>query len=320
MATTTYTEGMQDLGNGNFAYFQPDGGWGLSNAGLVTSKGEALLIDTLYELQRTQKMLDALREATPAAAHIDVLVNTHGDGDHYFGNELVGDIEIITSSAAAEQMRELPPQQLAELRNMAPQFGALGEYFLQHFGNFNFSNITMTVATRTFNDRLELKVGDKTVRLIEVGPAHTSGDLIVHVPDDGVVFAGDVLFVGVTPLMWTGPVQNWLEVCDLILDLDADTIVPGHGPLAAREDVVALKEYFTYLREETWQRFDAGMPVDQAAVDVPDGKYADWLGPERSAVNVAALYREFGDDDAPADRVQLFGLMVERLDAEKAKT
>lgn len=310
-----YTEGLQDLGNGNFAYFQPDGGWGLSNAGLITSQGKALLVDTLYELQRTQKMLDAMRAATPAAADIDVLVNTHGDGDHYFGNELVGDIEIITSSAAAEQMRELPPQQLAQLVKMAPQFGAMGEYFLQHFSGFKLGDIALTPATRTFDGRLELAVGNKTVHLIEVGPAHTPGDLIVHVPEDGVVFAGDILFVGVTPLMWVGPVQNWLDACDLILDIEAETIVPGHGALAHREDVVALKRYFTHLREETRPRYDAGMPVNQAAVDVPDGEYADWLGAERTAVNVAALYREFGDDDAPADRVQLFGMMVERLNS-----
>ncbi len=99
-----YTKGLHDLGNGSYAYLQPDGTWGWSNAGLVTSEGETLLVDTLMDLAITQEMLDTMRAAVPAAATIGTLVNTHGNPDHFFGNQLVAGATIIASAAAAEEI------------------------------------------------------------------------------------------------------------------------------------------------------------------------------------------------------------------------
>ena len=82
------------------AYLQPDGSWGWSNAGLVVDGDASLLVDTLFDLRLTGEMLDAMRRATPAAAAIDVVVNTHANGDHCWGNQLVRDAEIVGSRAA----------------------------------------------------------------------------------------------------------------------------------------------------------------------------------------------------------------------------
>ena len=84
-----YTKGLHELGNGTYAYLLPDGGWGWSNAGLITDGGESLLVDTLFDLPLTAEMLTAMRDAAPAAKSIDTLVNTHANGDHTYGNQLV---------------------------------------------------------------------------------------------------------------------------------------------------------------------------------------------------------------------------------------
>ena len=76
-----YTKGLHDLGTGCFAWLQPDGSWGWSNAGLVTDAGATLLVDTLFDLRLTAAMLAAMRDAVPAAARIETLVNTHSNGD-----------------------------------------------------------------------------------------------------------------------------------------------------------------------------------------------------------------------------------------------
>ena len=77
-----FEHGLHDLGTGGYAWLQPDGGWGWSNAGLIVSQGEALLVDTLFDVRLTHQMLDAMRAAESAAAHIgkdlETIVPGHG--------------------------------------------------------------------------------------------------------------------------------------------------------------------------------------------------------------------------------------------------
>src|SRR6266581_2011075 len=230
MSKWSYTRGLQDLGNSVYAYLQPDGTWGWSNAGIVTDGEASLLIDTLFDLKLTQQMLDTMRKSIPAAAHIDLVVNTHANGDHCWGNELVADSQIIASARTAEEMTtSISPGLLAMLLKRTPELGRLGEFLSLAFGSFDFDNITLTPPTKTFEGELSLKVGNKIVHLIEVGPAHTRGDTLVHIPADRVIFTGDILFIGGHPIAWAGPVSNWIRACNLILTMDVETIVPGHG-------------------------------------------------------------------------------------------
>jgi glyoxylase-like metal-dependent hydrolase (beta-lactamase superfamily II) len=141
-------------------------------------------------------------------------------------------------------------------------------------------------------------MGDRPVHLLEVGPAHTAGDTIVHLPDDGVVFTGDILFHGGHPIVWAGPVANWMAACDRILELEPSVVVPGHGPIATPAAVATLKEYFAFLIDEGRARFEAGMSPLEAARDIDLGPYAGWSEPERVVANVRAVYRDLGDDGA----------------------
>src|SRR3546814_1280839 len=81
-----FNKGLHEIGNGCWAWIEPDGSWGWSNAGLITSGECSLLVDTLYDPHMTRSMLSAMRDASAAARQIDMLVNTHADGDHTYGN------------------------------------------------------------------------------------------------------------------------------------------------------------------------------------------------------------------------------------------
>src|SRR4051812_4885343 len=116
---------LVELRPGVYAYLQR-GSWGFSNAGLITDGDSSLLVDTLYDLRLTQRMLDAMRRATPAAARIDTLVNTHANGDHCWGNQLVAGADIISSRAAAAEMLEFSPRLMATLVGAARRVSALG--------------------------------------------------------------------------------------------------------------------------------------------------------------------------------------------------
>ncbi|HXP28254.1 MAG TPA: MBL fold metallo-hydrolase, partial [Solirubrobacteraceae bacterium] len=253
----SYAKGLQEVGDGLYAYLQPDGGWGWSNSGLIVDGEQTLLVDTLFDLRLTEQMLREMRRAAPAAARIDTLVNTHANGDHCYGNQLVGDAMIVASERTAQEMSELPPATMAALIEQAPQLGELGEFFLRCFGAFEFDGIELTLPRRTFSEELTLHVGARELRLIEVGPAHTRGDTLVHLPAERVLFTGDILFSGAHPIAWAGPVSNWIAACDQIAALDPAVIVPGHGALAEVAQVAELKAYFEYLYEQARVHYEA---------------------------------------------------------------
>jgi glyoxylase-like metal-dependent hydrolase (beta-lactamase superfamily II) len=309
MASAPYTQGLHEIGDGLYAYLQPDGGWGWSNAGLVVDGDASLLVDTLFDLKLTAAMLDAMRAAVPAADDISTVVNTHANGDHCWGNQLVRGAEIVGSAACAAEMAELPPALLAALAASPPE-GPAGDLVRSMFGAFDFTGIEIVPPTTTFDGELTLSVGDTEVRLVEVGPAHTRGDVIVHVPAHGVVYTGDILFNGGHPIVWAGPVANWVAACERILALDAPTVVPGHGPLCGPEAVRAQRDYFTYLVDEVRPRADAGMDPLAAAQDIDLGPYAGLGEPERFVANVAAVYRDLGRP-APADAAGVLAQMAE---------
>ncbi len=309
---TTYTKGLHKLLQGVYAYLQPRGQWGLNNAGLIADGDQTLLIDTLFDLRSTREMLDSMRQAEPATIKgIDTLVITHANGDHFYGSELVKGAQVICTEACAQEMADAPPQMMDALMKQAPALGGLGEFLIDCFGAFDFEAINPLPVTRTFSKRLELGVGDKEVRLIEVGPAHTRGDLIVYLPRDKLVFAADILFIKGTPIMWAGPVKNWIAACDLMLDLDVEVIVPGHGPITDKRGVQSIKDYWEFIESESRKRFDAGLTAEQAAADIALGEYAAWGESERTIVNVKRLYSAFKGDNSPPNTAELFVSMAE---------
>jgi glyoxylase-like metal-dependent hydrolase (beta-lactamase superfamily II) len=305
-----YRKGLHELGDGLFAYLQPDGTWGWSNAGLIAAEGTSLLVDTLFDLELTREMLDAMRPVTETRP-IDAAMNTHGNGDHCFGNELLApDAAIYATAKASAEMQAAPPQLVNLLKTADGLPEELAAYTRRIFGPFRFEGIELRPPTDTFEGELELRVGDRAVRFVEVGPAHTDGDAIVHVPDADVVFTGDILFIQGTPIVWAGPFENWLRACDRILALDARVLVPGHGPVTDASGVHDVTRYLTYVRDEAKARFDAGMDAAQAADDIDLSDFAGWGDPERIAVNVATAYRELDPSLPEPSRPELFQRMA----------
>jgi glyoxylase-like metal-dependent hydrolase (beta-lactamase superfamily II) len=304
-----YARGLHELGDGLFAYLQPDGSWGWSNAGLITGSGTSLLIDTLFDLRLTREMLERMRPVT-ANQPIQQAMNTHGNGDHWYGNDLLPDgIPIVATQNALEEMQALPPATFHALTSaeLEPELAR----FVHHaFGRFDFSGIEGRLPSVSFTDRHELRVGERPVSLIELGPAHTAGDAIAHVADAGVVFTGDLLFIEATPIMWAGPVANWLNACERILELDAAVLVPGHGPVTDASGVRDVQRYLRYVRDEAQARFDAGLDAEAASDDIDLSDFRDWGDPERLAVNVATIYRDLDPAAPAANPVELIARMA----------
>jgi glyoxylase-like metal-dependent hydrolase (beta-lactamase superfamily II) len=312
-----YDEGLYDLGNEVYAWMVPNGSWGESNAGLLIGNGESLLIDTLWDLKYTRAMLDAMGPLVQKNS-IKVVINTHADGDHWWGNELLVNADIVSSKAACDEMKHIKPVSMILLGRILGKllsfFGAkkVGHWFQNMILPYDFKEVTPTFPTRTFEGELVLTVGGRKVNLIQVGPAHTQGDVIVHVPDARTIFCGDIVFFGSTPVMWAGPVENLFAALHVILDMDVDIIVPGHGPVTDKSGVRQVLSYWEYVSDEAQKRFKAGMPPGKAAYDIvlsdefSKQPFAGWNSPERMMSNLHTLYRHFkGRTDSPGIPVLL---------------
>lgn len=302
-----FKEGLYRLGGRCYAWMVPNGSWGETNIGLIDCGGKSVLIDTCWDLKFTREMLDG---ASPIIkkSPIEYVVNTHSDGDHCWGNQLFPDREIIASNACIHHMHHTTPTSMRALGISCSLLKSLPDSDIQKFGHYmshmikpyDFSHIKIVPANQGFTGQKTVSVNGVEIILTEVGPAHTDGDTIVYVPSQGVVYAADILFIHATPVVWAGPVEKIIASLNLLLGFKADVFVPGHGPLSSRHDIQLLIDYWTFIQDELYLRFQRDMTPYEAARDVvmshsfQQSPFAGWDSPERIVTNAFNLYRQWG--------------------------
>ncbi|MFF5706355.1 MBL fold metallo-hydrolase [Streptomyces sp. NPDC012794] len=269
---------------GVYAYVQPDGGWCLNNAGWISDGGSTLLVDTAA----TERRALALRAAVAAAGvpRPRTVVNTHHHGDHTYGNAAFtpGALIVGHDNARAEQ---LAAGHQLELIWPATDFGA----------------IRITAPDLTYSDRLTLYVGDTEVRVIHPGVAHTTGDSVVWLPRQRVVFTGDLVFAGGTPFLAMGSLTGSLRALELLRTLGAETVVPGHGPLTDASAYDATARYLRYVAELARDGREKGLTPLEVARGADLGEFAAWRESERLVANLHRAYAELAGEPegAPLD-------------------
>jgi cyclase len=270
--------GLQELAPGVFAYIQPTGAMGVSNAGLIVGDGEALGVDSLMIPRMTRAFRRAIRRATRAP--VRYLVNTHFHIDHVGGNQFFREATIIAHANCRREMLE---------------FGLSIDLFSQLMPRYaqGFRQIELTPPTLTYEDRMVVHVGDKEVHLLYLGRAHTQGDTLVYLPKEKILFAGDVAFFYVTPGPFHCHVSGWIRVCDRIQNLEVEAIVPGHGPVGDKGLLREMRQYLALVRREARKMFREGVPEQEAARRLKvGGYYAQWAEPSRLDILVQRLYME----------------------------
>ncbi|MEW6129731.1 MAG: MBL fold metallo-hydrolase [Acidobacteriota bacterium] len=301
---------LEEIGKDVYACLQEDKGLGYSNSGFI-NRGGGLVVDTFWDLPHTRELIENYKRVQRQS--IKRVVNTHSNGDHCWGNQLFEGAELIGHRRCPELMQRESPQTLQGLRNATGSPDPAIASMAKKLSEWNFEGVELTPPNTLFDERLDLNLDGLPVQLIYVGPAHTSGDVIVHLPEQRIVFAGDVLFRFCTPIGWDGTFNGWVKALDFISKLEPEVIVPGHGQMCGVEGITEMKEYLLYVLHESRYWFDRGVTIFEAAKKIDLGKYAGWNEPQRIIFNVERAYREFRDlsFDQAEEAISLFRGMYE---------
>jgi cyclase len=298
-----------------------------ANSGLI-NRGGGVVIDTQSDLNHARQMIEMF--GTVWRAMPKRVINTHEDADHVWGNQLFEGAEIIAHRSMPERMKKVAePDGIQKLlhgvghlltrtliKAVHPGMAAAGQQLNK---DYNFDGIDLTLPTTLFDTKYELSLDGVDAHLIYVGPCHQVGDTIIHVPQEGVLFAGDVLFRNCTPMGWTGSYEKWFQCLDLMVQLNPQAIVPGHGPICGVEGVREMKAYLKYVRDESKTYFDSGISSLEASKRIEFGPYGEWRAPARLYMNVERAYREFRNEpgDAPWDQPATFDAIYQLAKAKK---
>ena len=238
------------------------GGEGKTNSGFVVTEKGVIVIDTQGPGELAKLLKEKIKETT--AKPITHVINTHYHGDHSFGNQYFSEGLII----AHENTRKALIENDEGHRTM----------FRKFFGAESLKEFSLTLPEATFTDRMILRHGGRTMELIYAGAkAHTDGDIFVWLPEERVLFAGDLLYSGRLPLLNDGETTGALKAIDKITSTDASVLVPGHGPVSTIDDALRYKGYIEALRAEVKKMMDNGMNREEVASKVSLPPYSSWL-------------------------------------------
>jgi len=270
MGRTTAPEPyLQELANGVYAYVQPDGGWCLSNSGILAG---GLLVDTAATQRRARALRAAVTSVTTAPPKI--LVNTHHHGDHTYGNGLFPEAVIVGHDECPAAMREQ------------------GLVLTQLWTDVEWGDLEIVPPSLTFPDRLSVRSGDVPVELIHVGPAHTTNDVVAWLPEQRILFTGDIVITTATPFVLMGSVAGSLAALDLLGTLQPEIVVPGHGPVGGPELFDRTEGYLRRVQELARYGVAEGLSPLTLAAETDLGEYGEWLDSERIVGNLHRAYAE----------------------------
>ncbi|MGP3535772.1 MBL fold metallo-hydrolase [Microbacterium sp. RD1] len=282
-----------EVAPGVFATLQPDGSWGLSNAGFLVDDGEVCVVDTLLTESRTRRFREDIRRET-GQDDVRFLINTHHHSDHTFGNFVFDDATIIAHAGCREAV-------------IATGLSPMGRDPFVPWGE-----IRLRPPEVAFEGRLTLHVGATEVHLIHVGPAHTREDVIVWLPEKRVLFTGDVLFTEGTPILMAGSLAGSRAALDLMESLQPSVIVPGHGALAGVAQIQHWRSYFDFVADAAARALDRGETPLAAARGLDLGEFAAWVNPERIVLNLHRAMAEAAGAEAGValDEAAIFADMI----------
>ena len=226
-----YVQGVSELGSSANQNF-------ISNAGFVVTPAGVVVIDALGSPELARRLLAEIAKVTKKPIHTVVL--THYHADHIYGLQVFKDLgaHIVAHRAA----REYLTSDTARLRLESSR---------QELWPWVDEKTRLVSADEWLAGPSVLTVGGVRFDIQPVGPSHTAEDLVVYLPQQKVLFAGDLVFRNRIPFVGQADSRHWIEAMESLLKFDTSWVVPGHGPISndAKADMTLTRDYLIYLRE-----------------------------------------------------------------------
>lgn len=282
--------GMYELADGVFAYVQangPHGNAGYSNAGLIVGDEYCVVVDTLGTNSMQQGFVDAIRKVTTKP--VGRVLLTHHHADHVFGVYRFRPACVIAHRACRHQMVLAGPDDVQRWGRKRPHFAG------------DLQGIEIVLPDLTFDDRITLHLGNREVLFFHPGVAHTQGDAAALLPQERILFAGDLFFNRVCPAAFAGSLQGWIRAVHDILAMEVDTIVPGHGPVAGKPELKRMLDYLELILQHSRAGWQSGAAAEDVAADMPLGELREWADTEeRLLEDIKRAYAGFTADTTAA--------------------
>ena len=284
------------LSEGVYGCIHKFGGKAICNAGIIDNGNETLIFDSFLTPSVARELIDVVEEL--GLSPIKYVVNSHSHNDHIRGNQVFSpDIKIISTHRTAELIKEWEPINIKDEKEYAPQrFAYYDSLYYAYKGDTTaraYLQILMwrpyyeslaeshkVVKTRLpviFVDDQQYFNGPKRkVQIISKGQGHTESDLILYLPDDQIVFTGDLVFNECHPYIPHGSIPDWKDWLGFINSLNIDIVVPGHGKIGTKDIVTTMRSYIISIEDLATEMHSQGLSAEDAdKIEIPL-QYKDW--------------------------------------------
>lgn len=273
---------VREVGDGIVTIVHGHGEVGVANASFIVEGKHAMVIDTMTFPEMASGIVD---EVARRGAHVDAVLNTHHHIDHMGGNSLFGDVPIVAHPASIQALQQLGLPS-ARYDHLMPQFRG------------RFDTLVLSMPEPMHDQFVPPRGG--VVRAFPA--AHTPTDLAVWFPTSRVLVAGDLCFIGVTPLAVNGLISGWIAALDALIALQPVAVVPGHGPIGTGADLEVLRDYFLAIQHIGRGAVAQNLSSQSALALLDTGPHSEWIEPERNLIN---LERAMQEASGEIDRMNL---------------
>lgn len=272
---------MESIAPGVHAFMQPDGSWGLSNAGLIVGDNAVVLIDTCFTERRNAILREMVTATVPRPPAL--LINTHHHGDHVYGNGWFPEAVVVSHEDTRDCVLRLDSAVSA-----------------RRFADVQFGETRPTPADLTFRTGLQLHLGDSVLDVFFPGVAHCVGNTAVYLKEHATLFAGDLLLKDCTPSFSGGSAHGYLPVLQRLRELGAERIVPGHGPICGAGIIDDTERYVRYVLDLAAAASANGQTPLEAARSADLSQFPGWRDHERLVGNLYRACAELAPDGGTA--------------------